>query len=100
MCCRALSLTPPRQVDSDPRSSHGSNSSKRKETALAQHYQVVRYDMRGFGRSTLPNDAPYSHVRDMLDRLNIGQVYLVGLSMGGGVALDFEKRILWHSLGL
>lgn len=58
---------------------------------LAQHYRVIRYDLRGFGRSTLP-DGPYSHVEDLralLDHLGIGQASLVGLSKGGGVALDF-----------
>jgi 3-oxoadipate enol-lactonase len=59
---------------------------------LAKHFQVVRFDMRGFGCSTLPTHKPYSHVDDlsvMLERLNIGQAYLVGLSKGSAVALDF-----------
>jgi pimeloyl-ACP methyl ester carboxylesterase len=59
---------------------------------LAQHCQVVRYDLRGFGRSSLPGAEPYSHVEDLrllLDRLHIEHAYLVGLSKGGAVALDF-----------
>ena len=59
---------------------------------LSQHYQVVRYDLRGFGRSTLPGETPYAHVEDLrllLDRLRIERAYLVGLSKGGAVALDF-----------
>ncbi|MFN8470038.1 MAG: alpha/beta hydrolase [Caldilineaceae bacterium] len=59
---------------------------------LAEHFQVVRYDLRGFGRSTVPGDVPYSHVHDLaviLGRLNIPQAILVGLSKGGAVALDF-----------
>lgn len=58
---------------------------------LAQHFRVIRYDLRGFGRSALPT-APYSHVEDLrglLDHLEIEQAALVGLSKGGGVALDF-----------
>ncbi len=59
---------------------------------LAQHFQVVRYDLRGFGKSALPTDEAYSHVDDLnalLDRLDIPQAHLVGLSKGGGVALDY-----------
>lgn len=59
---------------------------------LAKHCQVVRYDLRGFGRSTLPGKEPYSHVEDLrllLDRLRIERACLVGLSKGGAVALDF-----------
>ncbi len=59
---------------------------------LAQQFQVIRYDMRGFGQSAVPTDAPYSHVEDcraLLDHLHIKQACLVGLSKGGGVALDF-----------
>ncbi len=58
---------------------------------LAQRCRVVRYDLRGFGRSALPN-GPYSHVEDLralLDRLEIERASLVGLSKGGAVALDF-----------
>ena len=59
---------------------------------LARHFQVIRYDMRGFGRSALPTDEPYSHVGDLralLERLDVHDVSLVGLSKGGGVAIDF-----------
>lgn len=59
---------------------------------LAQHFRVVRYDLRGFGRSDVPTEAPYSHVDDLrglLDRLQIERAALVGLSKGGAVALDF-----------
>lgn len=59
---------------------------------LAQHYRVIRYDLRGFGQSALPTDAAYSHVDDLkalLDQLGIANASLVGLSKGGAVALDF-----------
>lgn len=59
---------------------------------LAQQFQVIRYDMRGFGQSDLPTDEPYSHVEDLkalLDQLDVHSAYLVGLSKGGAVALDF-----------
>ena len=61
---------------------------------LADDWAVVRYDHRGFGRSTRP-DAVYSPVRDLLrllDHLHIGRAYLVGNSLGGELALDFALQ--------
>jgi 3-oxoadipate enol-lactonase len=52
--------------------------------------RVVRYDLRGFGRSPLPPE-PYSHAADLvalLGRLGAGPVWLVGASLGGRVALE------------
>jgi pimeloyl-ACP methyl ester carboxylesterase len=57
---------------------------------LARTRRVIRYDLRGFGRSSLPA-GPFSHADDLLallDRLDIARAHLVGLSLGGGVALD------------
>lgn len=59
--------------------------------ALSRSYRVVRYDVRGFGRSD-PPDKPYSDHGDLgqlLDFLKIDRAHLVGLSMGGRIALDF-----------
>lgn len=59
--------------------------------ALADRFQVIRYDLRGFGRSTMP-DAPYSDVQDLhalLHRLGVARATLVGLSLGGTLAIDF-----------
>lgn len=59
---------------------------------LAQHFQVIRYDLRGFGQSTVPAGEPYSHVEDLhvlLRRLKLQKASLVGQSMGGAIALDF-----------
>lgn len=53
-------------------------------------YRVVRYDARGFGRSTT-QDVPYSNRADaiaVLDALDIGRAVLVGNSRGGQVAID------------
>jgi 3-oxoadipate enol-lactonase len=59
---------------------------------LAREYRVVRYDARGFGRSSVPVPGqPYSHVDDFLAltrHLEIHRPHLVGLSMGGRFALD------------
>ena len=56
-------------------------------------YRVLRYDARGYGRSSRPEPgATYSHVRDLealLAANEIAVTALVGCSMGGGIALDF-----------
>jgi 3-oxoadipate enol-lactonase len=56
-------------------------------------YRVVRYDARGYGRSSRPEPgAAYSHVRDLealLDATDVVQTALIGCSMGGGIELDF-----------
>ncbi len=58
---------------------------------LARHHRVVRYDLRGFGRSDLP-EAPYSTLDDlrvMMDRLSIEKATIVGISLGGSLAVEF-----------
>lgn len=58
---------------------------------FAERYRVLRYDARGFGRSALPS-SPYLHVDDvlaLLKHLQLTPAHLIGLSMGGGLALDF-----------
>jgi pimeloyl-ACP methyl ester carboxylesterase len=58
---------------------------------FAQHYQVIRYDRRGFGRSALPTES-YTHAGDLaalLASLDVHFPVLLGHSTGGGVALDF-----------
>jgi 2-hydroxy-6-oxonona-2,4-dienedioate hydrolase len=61
-------------------------------TAFSEHYQVIRYDMRGYGKSE-PADGEFSHLSDLvsvLDALEIhGPVVVMGCSMGGGLAMDF-----------
>jgi 3-oxoadipate enol-lactonase len=52
--------------------------------------RVLRYDMRGYGRSPLPPE-PYSNGRDLLDVMDaaaIDRAALVAVSMGGRVALE------------
>jgi 3-oxoadipate enol-lactonase len=58
--------------------------------SLRGSYRLLRYDMRGFGSSPLPPE-PYSNARDLLDVMDaagIGAAALVGVSMGGRVALE------------
>lgn len=70
--------------------------------ALARHFQVLRYDMRGHGASDAPA-GPYSiemlaeDVEGLWDELGIQQSYFAGLSVGGKIglklALRFPKRL-------
>ncbi|WP_406055573.1 alpha/beta hydrolase [Streptomyces sp. NBC_01077] len=58
---------------------------------LVRNHDVVRYDARGLGRSSLP-DQPFDDVEDLravLDHFGLDRAALVGLSMGGETALDF-----------
>ena len=76
-------------------------------------FRVVRYDVRGHGRSMVPPDGYTwenyaADLGDLLDRINVDRpaseslaldaAHVVGLSMGGGIALqfalDFPKRVL------
>src|SRR5690242_18617682 len=59
--------------------------------AFARQYRVIRYDLRGFGRSAVPTES-YSHAEDLhalLGHLETEAAYVAGLSMGGAVALDY-----------
>lgn len=58
---------------------------------LGKDHHVVRYDIRGYGKSP-PPDKPYFHhdeLRALLDHLHIERATLVGLSLGGSIAIDF-----------
>jgi 3-oxoadipate enol-lactonase len=60
--------------------------------ALAGAFRVVRYDLRGHGRSPVP-DGPYglddlgADVLALLDRLEIERAHLAGISLGGMVSM-------------
>lgn len=59
--------------------------------SFAQQFDVIRPDLRGFGKSELP-PTQWSPVEDLLgliDKLGLKPVHLVGCSMGGAVAIDF-----------
>lgn len=57
---------------------------------LARHFRVIRYDMRGFGKSS-PVKGSVSRRADLeqlMKHLGITQTHLVGCSYGGEIALD------------
>jgi 3-oxoadipate enol-lactonase len=60
---------------------------------FTQQYTVLRYDVRGWGDSAQEKaEPPFSPRQDLLSLLhylNIDKTYLLGLSGGGTLALDF-----------
>ena len=55
-------------------------------------YNLLIYDQIGYGQSDVPREEPVSAHKDLLslmNHLNINKAHLVGLSMGGGVVLNF-----------
>src|SRR5258707_15020052 len=58
---------------------------------FAVAHQVLRFDMRGFGQSSMP-DEPYSLSDDLyglLRQLGIGLAAIVGVSIGSATAIRF-----------
>ena len=58
---------------------------------FSKQCQVVRYDLRGFGKSAGTSE-PFSHIEDLralLEFLKIERATIVGLSLGGIIAADF-----------
>lgn len=64
---------------------------------LSARFRVLRADLRGHGRSPV-QDGPYTlddlvdDVLALLDRLSLARVHLVGLSLGGMVAMRLAAR--------
>lgn len=59
--------------------------------AFTKHYRVLRFDMRGFGKSG-PATGPVSRRKDLyrlLQELGIEHAHILGCSMGGEAAIDF-----------
>jgi 3-oxoadipate enol-lactonase len=58
---------------------------------FAGHYRTLRYDVRGYGKSKPPASYYSNHgdLRDLIDFLGIARAAVLGLSMGGAIAIDF-----------
>lgn len=73
---------------------------------FAKKFRVITYDVRGYGRSSMPVEfSKIMHADDLLtlmDRLGIRKAHLAGLSMGGFISLDFlalhQDRVLSATL--
>jgi 3-oxoadipate enol-lactonase len=59
--------------------------------AFARQFRVIRYDMSGYGRSTIPDSAISSsdEIAALLRHLGVEKVAVVGMSLGGSVAARF-----------
>ncbi len=66
--------------------------------ALAQHFQLVMPDRRGFGMSTAPPDLAREadDVERIADFLGLERYALIGLSQGAAVALDCAHKHGWR----
>lgn len=62
---------------------------------LSDNYDVIAVDLPGHGTTSFPRNTAMAprdlakHVHDTLDALGVGQVHLVGNSLGGWTALEF-----------
>ena len=62
--------------------------------AFSEEYRLVRYDRRGYGRSPQP-EKTYSNIEDLhqvFSFLKIEKAILIGMSAGGGLAIDFTLK--------
>jgi len=58
---------------------------------LARNYRVIRYDRRGYGKSSDP-ETKYSHIDDLNQifiQLKVDKAIVFGMSSGGGLAINF-----------
>lgn len=73
---------------------------------FARRFYVIRYDLRGYGRSDMPEVGfGYLHADDLkglMDALHIRKAHLVGVSLGGKVVTEFvaiyPERVLTASI--
>jgi len=57
---------------------------------FAEHYQTIRYDLRGFGQSSQPTGS-FSYAEDLaelLRALGVARAHVLGMSMGGGASIN------------
>ncbi|HET9392846.1 MAG TPA: alpha/beta fold hydrolase [Candidatus Rubrimentiphilum sp.] len=59
---------------------------------FARRYRVMRYDLRGFGKSAPQTEERFLHAEDLralMDHLEAPKANVIGLSLGGMIALQF-----------
>ena len=62
------------------------------DNEATRSYSTTAYDLRGFGESSAEKGVPFSHAEDLralMDKRGLATASLVGLSMGGAIALNF-----------
>ena len=60
---------------------------------FSERYQVITYDIRGHGRSSIPQSNftvgdCVDDLHHLISRLDIEKTYLAGISMGGYIAIS------------
>ena len=74
-------------------------------TALAERYHVIAPEHPGFGASDEPDwlddihDVAYFYL-DLLKHMNLAKVHLVGMSLGGWIAMEVAVRSTWRLASL
>ena len=58
---------------------------------LERRFRVIRYDLRGHGKSEGPSApyAPHEDLRSVLDAVGVNSATMIGLSAGAAIATDF-----------
>lgn len=61
---------------------------------LSRRFRVIRYDRRGFGKSSGTEDITWdaADLTALLDHLGATKVHILGMSQGARVALQFARR--------
>ena len=66
---------------------------------IARHYRVIRFDMRGMGRSDVPPAGyPWSldnftnDLEQVIDRLELQRFHLIGETVGGSISMNYSTR--------
>ncbi len=73
--------------------------------AFAQHFQVISYDQRGYGRTDRPAerytmDVWIDDLAALLDEMGVKRAHIAGTSMGAMVALAFAAKYPEKCLGV
>jgi 3-oxoadipate enol-lactonase len=74
--------------------------------ALKKKWRVLRYDQRGFGKSSKPLDKPYSlevwadDLHSLQSKLRIRKMVVAGHSMGGRIACRFAAKYPEETIAL
>ena len=71
---------------------------------LSDSFKVIRYDVRGYGKSSIPDSVEIyrdcDDLKGLMDYLEIEQANICGVSMGSGIAVDFALEYPEYCISL